>query len=202
MFRKSICKKTMEIHLPGEKYLHRGFLWKRRCIFPEGSICTEAFWSSEDTFCRRKVSAQRHLVEEKMHFVRGKYLHRGILWKRRCILSEGSICTEAFWSSADAFCQRKVSAPRLLVEAKMHFSGGKYLHRGFLWKRRYILSEESICTEASCGSADVFFQRKASAQRLFVEAKMHFVRGKYLHRGFLWQRRYILSEESICTMAS
>ena len=191
-----------KMHFSGWKHLHRGFLEQSRCIFLEKSICTEASCGSADAFFQRKVSAQRLLVEEKMHFVRGKYLHRGILWKRRCILSEGSICTEAFWSSADAFCQGKVSAPRLLVEAKMHFSGGKYLHRGFLWQRRYILSEESICTEASCGSADVFFQRKASAQRLFVEAKMHFVRGKYLHRGFLWQRRYILSEESICTMAS
>ena len=84
-----------KMHFFGGKHLHRGFLWQRRCIFPDGSICTEAFWSSEDAFCRMEVSAQRLLVEEKMHFVRGKYLHRGILWQRRYILSEESICTMA-----------------------------------------------------------------------------------------------------------
>ncbi len=141
-------------------------------------------------------------MEEKMHFSGGKHLHRGILEQRRYILSEKSICTEASCGREDAFCQREASAQRLFVEEKMHFVGWKHLHRGFLWQRRYILSEESICTEASCGSEDAFFRREVSAQRLFVEAKMHFVRGKYLHRGILEQRRYILSEGSICTMAS
>ena len=163
----------MEIHLPGEKYLHRGFLWKRRCIFPDGSICTEAFWSRADAFCRRKVSAQRLLVEAKMHFSGEKYLRRGFLWKRRCILSKGSICTEAFCGREDIFCQRKVSAQRLFVEEKIHFVRGKYLHRGFLWKRRCILSEESICTVAFWSSEDAFCRREASAKGPEEQMKIH-----------------------------
>ena len=152
------------MHFSGWKHLHRGFLEQSRCIFLEKSICTEASCGSADAFFQRKVSAQRLLVEEKMHFVRGKYLHRGFLWKRRYILSKESICTEAFCGSEDTFCQRKVSAPRLLVEAQMYFSRGKHLHRGFLEQRRYILSEESICTVAFWSSEDTFCQRKVSAQ--------------------------------------
>ena len=137
-------------------------------------------------------------MEEKMHFVRGKYLHRGFLWKRRYILSEESICTEAFCGREDAFCRMEASAPRLLVEAKMNFVGGKHLHRGFLEQSRCILSEGSICTMASCDSEDAFCRREASAQRLFGAEQMHFVGGKYLHRGFLWKRRCIFPEKSIC----
>ena len=133
-----------------------------------------------------------------MHFSGGKHLHRGILEQRRYILSEKSICTEASCGREDAFCQREASAQRLFVEEKMHFVGWKHLHRGFLWQRRYILSEESICTEAFCGSEDTFCQRKVSAQRLLVTEKIHFVRGKYLHNGFLKQRRCIFPEKSIC----
>ena len=171
-----------KMHFVGWKHLHRDFLWQRRCIFPEGSTCTEAFWSSEDAFCRMEVSAQRHLVEEKMHFVRGKHLHRGFLEQRRCILSEESICTEASCGREDAFCRREASAQRLFVEAQMHFSRGKYLHRGILWKRRCILSEESICTEASCDSEDAFCQRKVSAQWLLEAAQMHFSGEKHLQK--------------------
>ena len=69
------------------------------------------------------------------------------------------------------------------MEEKMHFVRGKYLYRGFLWKRRYILSEESICTMASCDSEDAFFRREASAQRLFGAEKMHFVGGKHLQKN-------------------
>ena len=137
-------------------------------------------------------------MEAQMHFSGWKHLHRGFLEQSRCILSEESICTEASCGSEDAFFRREVSAQRLFVEEKMHFVEGKHLHRGFLWKRRYILSEESICTEASCGSEDAFFQRKVSAPRLFVAEKIHFVRGKYLHNGFLKQRRCIFPEKSIC----
>ena len=193
------------MHFVRGKYLHRGFLWKRRCIFPEESICTEAFCGSDDTFCRRKVSAQRLLVEEKMHFSGGKHLHRGFLWKRRYILSEGSICKRSRRTNEDtparkkasssygksrwkmhklAFCWGEASAPRLFGAAQMHFVRGKHLHNGFLKQRRCILSEETICTEVSCGSEDTFCQRKVSAP------------------GFLWKRRCILSEESICTEAS
>ena len=153
-----------KMHFSGGKHLHRGILEQRRYILSEKSICTEASCGREDAFCQREASAPRHFGEAKMHFVRGKYLHRGFLWKRRCIFPEESICTEAFCGSEDTFCQRKVSAPRLLVEAQMYFSRGKHLHRGFLEQRRYILSEESICTEAFCGREDAFCQRKVSAQ--------------------------------------
>ena len=152
-----------KMHFVGWKHLHRGFLWQRRCIFPEGSICTEAFWSSEDAFCRMEVSAQRLLVEEKMHFSGEKHLHRGFLWKRRCILSKGSICTEAFCGSEDAFCQRKVSAQRHLVAEKIHFVRGKYLHNGFLKQRRCILSEGSICKRTRRTNEDTPARKKASS---------------------------------------
>ena len=68
-------------------------------------------------------------MEAKMHFSRGKHLHRGFLEQRRYILSEGSICTEAFCGREDTFCQRKVSAQWLLEAAKMHFSGEKHLQK-------------------------------------------------------------------------
>ena len=151
------------MHFSGEKHLHRSFLWKRRCIFPERSICTEAFCGREDTFCQRKVSAQRLLVEAKMHFSGEKYLHRGFLWKRRYILSKESICTEAFWSSEDTFCQRKASAPRLLVAEKIHFVRGKYLHNGFLKQRRCIFPEKSICKRIRRTNEDTPDQKKASS---------------------------------------
>ena len=134
----------------------------------------------------------------QMHFSGWKHLHRGFLEQRRCILSNGSICTEASCGREDAFFRREASAPRLFGAAKIHFVEGKYLHRGFLWKRRCILSEESICTEASCGREDTFCQREASALWFFGVAKMHFVRGKYLHNGFLKQRRCIFPEKGIC----
>ena len=116
-----------KMHFSGEKHLHRGFLEQRRYILSEKSICTVAFWNSEDTFCRRKVSAQRLLVEAKMHFVGGKHLHRGILWKRRCIFPERSICTEAFWSSEDTFFWRKASAKGSEEQMKIHPPGRKHL---------------------------------------------------------------------------
>ena len=187
----SIQFKSNSILFKSRSWLFTGFLgkasakrpWKYTC--PGKSICTEASCGSEDAFFRMEASAPRLFGAEQMHFSGEKHLHRSFLWKRRCIFPEESICTEASCGREDAFCQRKVSAQRLLVEEKIHFVEGKYLHRGFLWQRRYILSEESICTEASCGSADVFFQRKASAPRLFGAAQIHFVRGKYLHSSFL-----------------
>ena len=68
------------------------------------------------------------------------------------------------------------------MEEKIHFVEGKYLHRGFLEQRRYILSEESICTEASCGREDTFCQRKVSAQWLLEAAQMHFSGEKHLQK--------------------
>ena len=121
-------------------------------------------------------------MEEKMHFSGWKHLHRGFLEQRRCIFLEKSICTEASCGSADAFFQRKVSAPRLLVAEKIHFVRGKYLHNGFLEQRRYILSEGSICTEAFCGREDTFCRRKVSAQWLLEAAKMHFSGEKHLQK--------------------
>ena len=192
---------TAKIHFVRGKYLHRGFLWK------------------QDTFCQRKVSAQKLLVEAKIHFVGGKYLPRDFLKQQRYILSEKSICPEASCDSADAFFRREASAQRLFGAEKMHFVGGKHLHRGFLWKRRYILSEGSICKRSRRTNEDTPARKKASssygksrwkmhklafcwgeasAPRLFGAAQMHFVRGKHLHKGFLKQRRCIFLEKSIC----
>ena len=191
MYKPAFCRRKVsaqrllevaQMHFSRGKYLHRGFLWKRRCILSEGSICTEASCGSADAFFRMEASAPRLFGAAKMHFVEWKYLHRGILWKRRCIFPERSICTEAFWSSEDTFCRRKVSAQRLLVEAKMHFVRGKYLHRGILWKRRYILSEGSICTVVFWSSEDAFCQRKVSAQWLLEAAQMHFSGERHLQK--------------------
>lgn len=66
-------------------------------------------------------------MEEKMHFVGEKHLHRGFLWQRRYILSKESICTEAFWSSADAFFWRKASAKGPEEQMKIHPPGRKHL---------------------------------------------------------------------------
>ena len=98
-------------------------------------------------------------------------------------MSEESICTETFCGSKDAFCRREVSVQRLFEAAKMHFVGGKHLPRGFLWQRRYILSEGSICTEAFCGSEDTFYWRKVSAKYPEEQMKIHPPGWKYLQNA-------------------
>ena len=66
-------------------------------------------------------------MEAKIHFVRGKYLHRGFLEQRRCIFLEKSICTEGSCGSEDTFCQREASAKGAEEQMKIHLPGRKHL---------------------------------------------------------------------------